>query len=87
MKLLKGLYHNASASLKGTDAIILMLEKVQTIKEIEKWFVENEEMLQKIMGGKFCGINSDFMQIREDREAYRECYSLDDVGSKLLIYI
>ena len=87
MKLLKGLYHNASASLKGTDAIILMLEKVQTIKEIEKWFVENEEMLQKIMGGKFCGINSDFMQIRDDREAYRECYSLNDVGSKLLIYI
>lgn len=87
MKLLKGLYHNASAALKGTDAIILMLEKVQTIKEIEKWFVENEEMLRKIMGGKFCGINSDFMQIREDREAYRKCYSLDDVGAKLLIYI
>lgn len=61
---------------------------MQTIKEIEKWFVENEEMLRKIMGGKFCGINSNFMQIREDREAYRECYcSLDDVGLKLLIYI
>ena len=87
MKLLKGLYRANSASLKGTDAIILMLEKVQTIKEIENWFIENDEMLRKIMGGKFCGINSNFMQIREDREAYRECYSFDDVGSKLLIYI
>lgn len=87
MKLLKGLYCANSASLKETDAIILMLEKVQTIKEIEKWFIENDEMLRKIMGGKFCGINSNFMQIREDRKAYRECYSLDDVGSKLLIYI
>ena len=87
MKLLKGLYQATSAPLKGTDAIILMLEKVKTIKEIEKWFAENDEMLQKIMGGKFCGIKSDFKQIRGDREAYRECYSLEDVGSKLLIYI
>lgn len=87
MKLLKGLYQATSAPLKGTDAIILMLEKVKTIKEIEKWFAENDEMLQKIMGGKFCGIKSDFKQIRGDREAYRECYSLEDVGSKLLIHI
>lgn len=87
MKLLKGLYHSASAPLKETDTIISMLEKVQTIKEIEKWFTENNEMLQKVMGGKFCGINSDFKQIREDREVYEECYSLDGVGPKLLIYI
>ena len=87
MKILKGLYHSSSSTLKGTDKIISMLEKLEQIKEIESWFVENNDMLLKTMGGKFSGINSDFKQIEENRTEFKKCYLLDGVGSKLLLYI
>lgn len=87
IKRLKGLYRSTASSLKETDTIIAMLEKVEQLAEIERWFVDNEKLLQRIMGGKYCGINTDFVLIKEDRMAYKDCYLIDGVGSKLLLYL
>lgn len=87
MKLLKGLYRSSAGNLKNTDTVISMLERIEELAELEKWFVDNETSLQRLLGGKFCHISTDFVQIEEDRNAFKECYLLDDVGSKLLLYI
>lgn len=87
MKLLKGLYRSSAGSLKNTETVISMLERTEELAELEKWFVDNEILLQRLLGGKFCHISTDFVQIKEDRNAFKECYLLDGVGSKLLLYI
>lgn len=87
MKLLKGLYRSTDGSLKNSDTVISMLERIEEVAELEKWFVDNEALLQRLLGGKFCHIGTDFTQIKEDRNAFKECYLLDGVGSKLLLYI
>jgi len=87
MKLLKGLYRSKAGSLKDTDTVISMLEKAEKIAELEKWFVDNEVLLRNLFGRKFCHINTDFIQIKEDRNAFKKCYLLEGVGSKLLLYI
>lgn len=87
MKLLKSLYRSSVGDLKSIDNVISMLEKIEELAELEKWFVDNETLLQRLLGGKFCYISTDFVQIKEDRNAFKECYLLDGVGSKLLLYI
>lgn len=87
MKLLKGLYRSSTGTLKNPDTVISMLEKAEEIAELEKWFVDNGTLLKSLLGGKFCYISTDFVQIKEDRDAYKECYLLDGVGSKLSLYI
>lgn len=87
MKLLKGLYRSSAGTLKNTDTVISMLERTEELAELEKWFVDNETLLRRLLGGKFCYISTDFVQIKEDRNAFKECYLLDGVGSKLLLYI
>ena len=87
MKQLKGLYRSTTGALKGTDAVISMLEKVEQMAELEKWFADNEAILRSLLGGKFSFVNSDFVQIKEDKNAFKKCYLSEGVGSKLLLYI
>ena len=87
MKTLKGFYHSTSTPLKGIDMIISMLEKLAQLDEIESWFSEKRDILKSILGEKFCGINTDFSQIKEDRDAYKECYAIEGVASKVMLYI
>lgn len=87
MKLLKGLYRSTAGVLKGTDAVVSMLEKVEQVSELEKWFVDNESILRSLLGGKFSFVNSDFVQIKEDKIAFKKCYLSEGIGSKLLLYI
>lgn len=87
MKLLKGLYRSTTGALKGTDAVVSMLEKVEQVVELEKWFVDNESILRSLLGGKFGFVNSDFVQIKEDKIVFKKCYLSEGIGSKLLLYI
>lgn len=87
MKLIKGLYRSSAGTLKSTDTVISMLERTEEMAELEEWFVDNGTLLQGLLGGKFGYISTDFAQIKEDRKAFKECYLLPGVGSKLLLYI